>query len=135
MTEDDSFEKIKKGAKETGQGVEDTSEGAIETAQGVKDAAEGVIEGVKDTAEGVIEGVKDTVEGVKDGVEETADVFEDTAKEVTDDDTYTSSNEERKSREFNEAGGKEPMNPEDIASHEPTAVKRDKKQGTSGDPV
>jgi hypothetical protein len=27
------------------------------------------------------------------------------------------------------------MNPEDIASHEPTAVKRDKKQGTSGDPV
>jgi methyl-accepting chemotaxis protein len=124
MTEEDSFEKIKKGAKETGEGVEDTSEGAIKTAEGVKDAAEGVIEGVKDTAE-----------GVKEGVEETADVFEDTAKEVTDADTYTSSDEERKSREFNEAGGKEPMNPEDIVSHEPTAVKRDKKQGTSGDPV
>lgn len=30
---------------------------------------------------------------------------------------------------------KEPMNPEDIAEHEPTAVKRDKNQGTSGDPV
>jgi len=27
------------------------------------------------------------------------------------------------------------MNPEDIASHEPTAVKRDKNQGSSGDPV
>ena len=80
-------------------------------------------------------GVKDTAEGVKEGVEGTADVFEDTAKEVTDADTYKSSDEERKSREFNEARGKEPMNPEDIASHEPTAVKRDKKQGTSGDPV
>ena len=42
---------------------------------------------------------------------------------------------ERKRENYNEAGGKEPMNPEDIASHEPTAVKRDKKQGTSGDPV
>lgn len=30
---------------------------------------------------------------------------------------------------------KEPMNPEDIAEHEPTAVKRDKNQGSSGDPV
>ena len=121
---EDSFEKIKKGAKETGKGVEDASEAALDTA-----------EGVKDTAEGVIEGVKDTVEGVKEGVEGTADVFEDTAKEVTDADTYKSSDEERKNREFNEARGKEPMNPENIASHEPTAVKRDKKQGTSGDPV
>lgn len=33
------------------------------------------------------------------------------------------------------ADDKEPMNPEDIAEHEPTAVKRDKNQGTSGDPV
>jgi len=121
---EDSFEKIKKGAKETGKGVEDASEAALDTA-----------EGVKDTAEGVIEGIKDTVEGVKEGVEGTADVFEDTAKEVTDADTYKSSDEERKNREFNEARGKEPKNPEDIASHEPTAVKRDKKQGTSGDPV
>jgi hypothetical protein len=99
MTEEDSFEKVKKGLKETG------------------------------------EGLKETGEGLKEGVEETADVFEDTEKEVTEADTYTSSDEERKSREFNEAGGKEPMNPEDIASHEPMAVKRDKKQGTSGDPV
>ena len=40
-----------------------------------------------------------------------------------------------KAENLTNAGGKEPMNPEDIASHEPTAVKRDKKQGTSGDPV
>jgi hypothetical protein len=28
-----------------------------------------------------------------------------------------------------------PMNPEDIAEDEPTAVKRDKNQGSSGEPV
>ncbi|HEU4467727.1 MAG TPA: hypothetical protein VFR61_01665 [Nitrososphaeraceae archaeon] len=28
-------------------------------------------------------------------------------------------------KDYNESGGNEPMNPEDIASHEPTAVKRD----------
>ena len=31
--------------------------------------------------------------------------------------------------------GKEPMNPEDIAKHEPTAVKRDKDKPSSGEPV
>ena len=127
---DDSFEKIKKGAKETGKGVEDTSEAVLNTA-----------EGVKDTAEGVIEGVKDTVEGVKEGVDKTADAFEETADEVAESDTYKRLSEERKNakyddnRDYDKSGGREPMNPEDIASHEPTAVKRDKKQGTSGDPV
>ena len=29
----------------------------------------------------------------------------------------------------------DPMSPEKIALHEPTAVKRDKNQGTSGEPV
>ena len=29
----------------------------------------------------------------------------------------------------------DPMSPENIKEHEPTAVKRDKNQGTSGDPV
>jgi hypothetical protein len=29
----------------------------------------------------------------------------------------------------------DPMSPENIRKHEPTAVKRDKNQGTSGDPV
>ena len=40
-----------------------------------------------------------------------------------------------KSRERMKKGGKEPMNPKDIAEHEPTAVKRDKNQGSTGDPV
>ena len=33
------------------------------------------------------------------------------------------------------SGSNDPMSPEKIASREPTAVKRDKNQGTSGDPV
>jgi hypothetical protein len=134
----DSFEKAKKGMKDTAKGlkdtakgVEDTAGGVHETAGGVNETAEGVIEGIQDTAERVIEGVKDTVkgvkEGVKEGVEETAEGVKDTAEEV-DADTYTGSDDERENREYNESGSKEPMNPEGIAEHEPTAVKRD--QGT-----
>jgi hypothetical protein len=117
----DSFEKAKKGMKDTAKGVKDT-------ANGVNETAEGVMEGVKDTAEHVIEGVKDTVKGVKEGVEETAEGVKDTAEEVVDADTYTGSDDERENREYNEPGSKEPMNPENIAEHEPTAVKRH--QGT-----
>jgi uncharacterized phage infection (PIP) family protein YhgE len=130
----DSFEKAKKGmkdtakgVKDTAKGVEDTAGGVHETAGGVNETAEGVIEGIQDTAERVIEGVKDTVKGVKEGVEETAEGVKDTAEEV-DADTYTGSDDERENREYNESGSKEPMNPEGIAEHEPTAVKRD--QGT-----
>ncbi len=34
-----------------------------------------------------------------------------------------------------ESGSKEPMSPDKIASHEPTAVKRDKNQPSTGEPV
>ena len=128
----DSFEKAKKGMRDTAKGikdtvkgVEDTAGGVHETAEGVNETAEGVIEGVKDTAERVIKGVKDTVKGAKEGVEETAEGVKDTAEEVVDTDTHSGSDDERENREYNESGSKEPMNPEDIAEHEPTAVKRD----------
>ena len=127
----DSFEKAKKGMKDTAKGVKDTAKGVKDTAKGVEDTAGGVhetAEGVNETAEGVIEGVKDTVKGVKEGVEETAEGVKDTAEEVVDADTYTGSDDERENREYNESGSKEPMIPEDRAEHEPTAVKRD--QGT-----
>ena len=120
----ESFEKAKKGMKDTAKGVKDTAKGVEDTAGGVHETAGGVNE----TAEGVIEGVKDTVKGVKEGVEETAEGVKDTAEEVVDADTYTGSDDERENREYNESGSKEPMIPEDIAEHEPTAVKRD--QGT-----
>jgi hypothetical protein len=67
----------------------------------------------------------DTFEKIKKGFKETADKVTDSAEKAVDPDTYTGSDKERQDREYNEAGGKEPMNPEDIASHEPTAVKRD----------
>ena len=126
MTEEDSFEKVKKGVKETAKGLKETGEGLK---KGVEETAEEVKKGVEDTAE-VVAG---TAESVKEGVEETADVFEDTAKEVTDSDTYSGSDQEKENRDYNEFGGKEPMNPEDIATHEPTAVKRDQDTEIAGE--
>lgn len=55
---------------------------------------------------------------------QTVGKVEDTAKDVVDPDTYTGSDKEGEKREYNEAGAKEPMNPEDIAGHDPTAVQR-----------
>ena len=49
-------------------------------------------------------------------------------KNIRESDTYTRSSQEKERRDYNKAGGKEPMNPEGIAGHGPTAVKRD--QGT-----
>ena len=70
--------------------------------------------------------VGDTFEKIKKGVKDTAEKVTDSAEKVADPDTYTGSEEEKEiKREYNEAGGKEPMNPEDVAGHEPTAVKRD----------
>jgi hypothetical protein len=37
--------------------------------------------------------------------------------------------------ETTDAGSNDPMSPEKIRSHEPTAVKRDKSQPSSGEPV
>lgn len=80
-----------------------------------------------DTVEEVKDSVEDTVEEVKEGVRNTAE-------KITDSDTYLGSDDEKENKD-NERGGNGPINPEDIAEHEPTAVKRDKNQGSSGDPV
>ena len=69
----------------------------------------------------------DTFEKVKEEAKKAAD-------KITDSDTYLGSDDEKENRQ-NEKGEKEPMNPEVIAEHEPTAVKRDKNQGSSGKPV
>jgi hypothetical protein len=69
----------------------------------------------------------DTFEKVKEEAKKAAD-------KITDSDTYLGSDDEKENRQ-NEKGEKEPMNPEDLAEHEPTAVKRDKNQGSSGEPV
>jgi hypothetical protein len=112
MAEDsreNSFDKLKKGLKDTAEGVkegvEDTAEGVKE---GVEDTAEGVKEGVEDTAEGVKEGVEDTAEGAEDtaeGAEDTAEGVKETAREITDEDTYTKSYEQTENSEYNKGGG------------------------------
>ena len=108
MNEDENpFDKVKKGFKETAEGVKEVVGGTAEVVEGT---AEGVKEIVAETAE--------VVEGTAEGVEETA-------REASDTDTYTKSYEQTENREYNKAGGNEPKNPEDIASQEPTAVRRD----------
>ena len=123
MNEDDSessFDKVKEGVKKVVGGSAEVVEG---TAQGVKEA-------VEDTKEGVEETGRD----IKEGAEETGEEIEERAEEVTDSKTYDVTKDETEVIE-NEEGGKDPMDPDDIAKHEPTAVKRDQNQGTSGDPV
>ena len=85
---------------------------------------------VEDTVENTVEDtVENTIKEVKD-----EDDVKLAAKKLTDSDTYLGTDDEKERRE-NEKGGKESMNPKDISEHEPTAVKRDKNQGSSGDPV
>lgn len=78
----------------------------------------------ENSIEKVKKGIKETAEGVKEGLEDTAEGVKNAAERATDSDTYTG-NEDAGNRQYNESGVKEPMNPEDIASHDPTAVKRD----------
>ena len=75
-----------------------------------------------------------TFDKIKEGFKKTADKVEDSAEKVADPDTYKGPENQKEYRQ-NEKAGSEPMNPKDIAEHEPTAVKRDKNQGTSGDAV
>jgi hypothetical protein len=72
-----------------------------------------------------------TFDKVKKGIKDAAEKVADSTEKAVDPDTYTGKDGEREKRDYNEAGGKEPMNPEDIAEHEPTAVKRDQDTGIS----
>ena len=58
-----------------------------------------------------------------------------TTGKVTEKDTYTGNEDQNNYATEGQRENKEPLNPEDIAEHEPTAVKRDKNQGSSGNPV
>lgn len=105
MNEDDSessFDKVKKGFKK-------------------------VIGGSAEVVEGTAQGIKHAVEDTKEGAEETAKDLKEKTR-AADKETYASSSEQTENRDYNKAGGNEPMNPEDIASDEPTSVNRD--QGT-----
>jgi hypothetical protein len=77
--------------------------------------------------------MEDTFHKIKDKAKEVAE-------KVTDEDTYLGDSEqkEKNNEEYGtegQHGSNEPMNPEEINKHEPTAVKRDKNQSSTGDPV
>ena len=78
--------------------------------------------------------MRETFDRNKRAFKDTADKTADSAEKVADPQTYTGSNNANENTDY-ERRGKEPMNPEDISEHEPTAVKRDKNQGDTGDPV
>jgi hypothetical protein len=70
-----------------------------------------------------------TFEKIKKGFEDTAEGIKDKAEDVVDPDTYKGSSNRDERGDYNEPGGKEPMNPEDIASHEATSVQRNQDSG------
>jgi len=83
---------------------------------------------------------EDTFDKLKNKAKDVAEKVTDTAEKVTDTDTYVGDKDEtEKNNEHYETegqqGSKEPMSPEEIKKHEPTAVKRDKNQPTTGEPV
>lgn len=75
-----------------------------------------------------------TFDKIKRVFRNTAEKTTDSAEKVADPDVHIGSNNANENR-GNEKGGKEPMNPEDIAERKPTAVTRDNNQGSTGDPV
>jgi hypothetical protein len=104
--------------------TEEKEVGFDKVKEGFKKVVGGSAEVVEGSAQEIKEAVEDTSEDIKQGAEETGEEIEEGVDKVTDSDTYTG-NEDTDNREYNKSGGKEPMNPEDIASHEPTAVQRD----------
>jgi hypothetical protein len=76
----------------------------------------------------------ETFDRINKAFKDTADKTADSAGKVADTQTYTNPNNANENRDY-ERRGKEPVNPEAISEHEPTALKRDKNAGVAGDPV
>jgi hypothetical protein len=76
----------------------------------------------------------ETFDRINKAFKDTADKTSDSPVKVADPQTYTNPNNANENRDY-ECRGKEPVNPEAIAEHEPTALKRDKNPGVAGDPV
>ena len=77
------------------------------------------------------EEVEDTFDKLKAGAKAVAKKVTDPSKELGDE--YDKERGKETSKDYQqsqESGSNDPMSPEKIASHEPTAVKRDPNQGT-----
>lgn len=81
------------------------------------------------------EETKDAFDKLKAGAKAVAKKVSDPGKDLGDEYNKEKGKERAGDFETDESGAKDPMSPEKIASHEPTAVKRDKNQGTTGEPV
>lgn len=82
------------------------------------------------------EEVEDTFDKLKAGAKAVAKKVTDPGKDLGAEYDKEKSKERADDYEqTDESGSKDPMSPEKIASHEPTAVKRDKNQPSSGEPV
>ncbi|HEY7108457.1 MAG TPA: hypothetical protein VH415_03420 [Nitrososphaeraceae archaeon] len=83
------------------------------------------------------EEAEDAFDKLKAGAKAVANKVTDPSKDL--DDEYRKERDKDSRNDVYEqtdsSGSKDPMSPEKIASHEPTAVKRDKNQSSSGDPV
>jgi hypothetical protein len=78
-----------------------------------------------------------TFEKIKKGFEDTAEGIKDKAEDVVDPDTYKGSDTRDEQRDYNEPGGKEPMNPEDIGQNavergQDTGITEEGQTGTDG---
>ena len=80
--------------------------------------------------------IEGTFDKLKAGAKAVAKKVTDPSKDLGDE--YEKEKGKESSKDYEQTdvfGSKDPMSPEKIASHEATAVKRDKNQGTTGDPV
>jgi hypothetical protein len=79
---------------------------------------------------------EDTFDKLKAGAKAVAKKVTDPGKDLGDEYNKEKSREIGVDyRETDASGSNDPMSPEKVASHEPTAVKRDKNQSTTGEPV
>jgi hypothetical protein len=79
---------------------------------------------------------EDAFDKLKAGAKAVAKKVSDPSKDFGDE--YNKEKGKERAGDYEQSddpGAKDPMSPEKVASHEPTAVKRDKNQGTSGEPV
>ena len=80
--------------------------------------------------------IEGTFDKLKAGAKAVAKKVTDPSKDLGDEyDKEKGKDTSKDYQQTDESGSKDPMSPEKIASHEPTAVKMDKNQGTSGEPV
>jgi hypothetical protein len=80
--------------------------------------------------------IEDTFDKLKAGAKAVAKKVTDPDKDLGE--QYEKEKEKERADDYehtDESGSKEPMSPDEINSHDPTAVKRDKNQASTGDPL